>query len=413
MSSTITTTDAATGITTKDSIVDYLGGHSVDNVTSPSTDTGQLEQEWTLKETVSATDAQGNQVGSTVTTTDTGSDTESELNGVVTDPGGANTHTVSTLTAAAAAAHAPPDTSSDTNTPPSQNYDIKQAILGVEISITELKKQVAKRQADLATTRGLILTADKFEKYSLWQDEKALTKKLADFQPFAAKQIAEWEKQIGDLNALLPPEEQPARLQVAPLEVVDINAAGRPGFWVGQIPVYGKAKHAAVSFSQGTPSGAIEGVGYSILAVTDVTLIRSLGTAVAKGGARLFARNVATSSADDIAKAVAQKAAPNRLHGPADLERISRIRSNLGVGKGRNIAFGEGHINGKDFGEVLGVSGRNTPGVQMPSQRIFRTGVDEFDRAFDGEVFVLENFARRLTPTDCRYDSAHFGAYLL
>lgn len=92
--------------------------------------------------------------------------------------------------------------------------------------------------------------------------------------------------------------------------------------------------------------------------------------------------------------------APNRLHGPADLERISRIRSDLGVGKGRNIAFGEGHINGKDFGEVLGVSGRNTPGVQMSSQRIFRTGVDEFDRAFDGEVFVLENFARRLKPTD-------------
>jgi hypothetical protein len=95
-----------------------------------------------------------------------------------------------------------------------------------------------------------------------------------------------------------------------------------------------------------------------------------------------------------------EEVAPSRLHGPADLERISRIRSDLGVGKGRNIAFGEGHINGKDFGEVLGVSGRNTPGVQMPSQRIFQTGVDRYDRAFDGDVFVLENIARRLKPTD-------------
>ena len=48
-----------------------------------------------------------------------------------------------------------------------------------------------------------------------------------------------------------------------------------------------------------------------MLAVTEVTLIRSLGTAVAKGGARLFARNVANSSVDHAVKSVAQKAAEN------------------------------------------------------------------------------------------------------
>ena len=94
------------------------------------------------------------------------------------------------------------------------------------------------------------------------------------------------------------------------------------------------------------------------------------------------------------------KRAPDRLHSPADKKRIADIRSKLGIGKKRNIAFGEGHINGKDFGEVLGVSGKNTPGVGMPANRIFTTGIDEFDRAFDAEVFVLENFASRLNPND-------------
>ncbi|MFN6205569.1 MAG: deaminase domain-containing protein [Planctomycetota bacterium] len=36
----------------------------------------------------------------------------------------------------------------------------------------------------------------------------------------------------------------------------------------------------------------------------------------------------------------------------------------------------------------------------MPSDRIFKTGIDEFDRAFDAEVFVLENLARKLKPGD-------------
>jgi len=49
-----------------------------------------------------------------------------------------------------------------------------------------------------------------------------------------------------------------------------------------------------------------------------------------------------------------------------------------------------------DFGEILGISGRNTPGTTMPANRLFKTGVVGHPRNFDAEVFVVENLARKL-----------------
>ena|GEM_PF-3071279 len=85
----------------------------------------------------------------------------------------------------------------------------------------------------------------------------------------------------------------------------------------------------------------------------------------------------------------------------ADRDRIEKIRSSLGIGNKRNIAFAEGYVGGKSIGEIIGISGESTPGVLMPLQRTFATGVDQFDRAFDAEVFVLEKLSQKIKPTDC------------
>lgn len=63
-------------------------------------------------------------------------------------------------------------------------------------------------------------------------------------------------------------------------------------------------------------------------------------------------------------------------------------------------AFAEGQVDGRTIGQIVGVSGRNTPGVKIPGNRTFKTGVDGFDRAFDTEVAVFENLATKLRPGD-------------
>ena len=88
--------------------------------------------------------------------------------------------------------------------------------------------------------------------------------------------------------------------------------------------------------------------------------------------------------------------AATQLH----IDRAATIRTQLGIGKTRNIAFAEGQVGGRTIGEIVGVSGKNTPGVKIPSNRTFKTGVDGFDRAFDAEVAVFENLARKLRPGD-------------
>ena len=85
-----------------------------------------------------------------------------------------------------------------------------------------------------------------------------------------------------------------------------------------------------------------------------------------------------------------------------DVARLQSIRSSLDITSNnqlrRNVAFGEGHVDGVELGEIVGVSGARGPGIDIPENRIFQTGVDRHPRHLDSEVFVLENIARRLTP---------------
>ena len=86
----------------------------------------------------------------------------------------------------------------------------------------------------------------------------------------------------------------------------------------------------------------------------------------------------------------------------ADLDRLAQIRNDLGLTSNnalsRNVAYAEGYVDGADIGEIVGVSGQKGPGVAMPESRVFTTGVDQYPRDLDLEVFVLENLAQKLSP---------------
>jgi hypothetical protein len=150
LTETDSVTDPTTGITTTHTISDSVGGKSsdieVDSDTKTTTSTGAttdipsltdsatLEQDWSLSETVSQTDANGNPVTTSTTTSDVGSDTEIEQNGVITDPGGTNTHTVTPDSTSGQTPPQPPGqpTSPTTAEPPSVNA-IQQEIAGLQL----------------------------------------------------------------------------------------------------------------------------------------------------------------------------------------------------------------------------------------------------------------------------------------
>lgn len=75
-----------------------------------------------------------------------------------------------------------------------------------------------------------------------------------------------------------------------------------PGFWVALIPVYGSGKSAAYNFQEGNYGW---GTFYTVLAVTDVFLVRSLvtsgGKIVWKGGSMLLARRAAAKEGVSVA----------------------------------------------------------------------------------------------------------------
>ena len=312
-----TKTDPATGNTTTISIVDWLGGKGKDTEGDSDTkvtvaggtttdipvigDSGQLEEGWSLSETVGQRDSGGNLISPSVTTTNVGSDIVTLLNGVSTDPGGTNTNTVTngttstttTTTATAAAAGAPSGGNGMTNAAPPGVDDIHYLIIRAQGIILTLKKQVAEAEAmKLAIEKSWVAVFG----YTAWQKEELA--RLDIVQKGSSAAIAELEAKLDNENLKLAVEDQSfLNLKYQPLEVVDINAAGRPGFWVSIIPVYGSAANAAASFNEGTVSGAAWGTGFTLLAFSDILLVRSAGTALFKGGAKLFAQKATVDTA--------------------------------------------------------------------------------------------------------------------
>ena len=105
--------------------------------------------------------------------------------------------------------------------------------------------------------------------------------------------------------------------------------------------------------------------------------------------------------AREVADGVPNRTVPDEILDQADLNRFTNLRNDLGITSNnqlrRNIAVGEGNVDGIDIGEIIGVSGRRGPGVEMPENPIFTTTTVGHARNLDSEVFVLENLAQRLT----------------
>ncbi len=103
--------------------------------------------------------------------------------------------------------------------------------------------------------------------------------------------------------------------------------------------------------------------------------------------------------ADDFA---ANRIVPDEFLDQVDLDRFANLRNDLGITSNnqlrRNVAVGEGYVDGADIGEIIGVSGWRGPGVEMPENPIFTTTTVGHPRDLDSEVFVLETLAQRLTP---------------
>ncbi|GEM_PF-1017100 len=82
-------------------------------------------------------------------------------------------------------------------------------------------------------------------------------------------------------------------------------------------------------------------------------------------------------------------------------QHINFIMKNLGVGIRRNIAYAEGKIGGNTI-RVVGISGETDRlyVTESPINRQYVTQVvDDFSRAFDSEVKILEDIAARYKST--------------
>ncbi|MCG7521618.1 DUF637 domain-containing protein [Ruegeria sp. Ofav3-42] len=140
-------------------------------------------------------------------------------------------------------------------------------------------------------------------------------------------------------------------------------------------------------------------------------VIFEVGTAGAgtlvKFGGKTFLRvgdNLLEATADGAGgyKVATNRIVPDEILDQADLDRFANLRNDLGLTSNnqlrRNVAVGEGYVDGVNIGEIIGVSGRRGPGVEMPENPIFTTTTVGHPRNLDSEVFVLENLAQRLTP---------------
>jgi len=81
---------------------------------------------------------------------------------------------------------------------------------------------------------------------------------------------------------------------------------------------------------------------------------------------------------------------------------LAFIRGDVGAKRNQNVAYIEGEINGESYYSV-GVSGtgKNTPvgTAAAPATRVFSTMIVGYDRLFDSEVKILEEFALKYNTT--------------
>jgi RHS repeat-associated protein len=124
-----------------------------------------------------------------------------------------------------------------------------------------------------------------------------------------------------------------------------------PGFWESLIPIWGSARSAGAAFRKGDYGW---GVFHTVMAVSDIFLVKSLVTAggklLAKGGATLFSKGAAAGSSKQVARKFAEEAvvvapgaAQATLRAPATVAEKAAVENFLrrgleSAGKQRTVA---------------------------------------------------------------------------
>ena len=88
--------------------VPFVFSNGTKTHTPANGDTGQSKEAWSLKDITSQSSASGNQIGVVVTSTDTGTDSQTELNGIETEQGVTDSSSITTSPARTAPPSAPP-----------------------------------------------------------------------------------------------------------------------------------------------------------------------------------------------------------------------------------------------------------------------------------------------------------------
>src|SRR5262249_7110528 len=138
-----------------DSETDVISAAGVETDTPIEDEAGVLQQAWSQTETTSQADASGNQIGTVTTTTNSGSDTETEANGVVSDPGAVTSQPTSTPAAATSPPPAPTipgpgelltaaqnNGANQAGTPPNGNSSPPQSENAIQDAIVQLQLQI-------------------------------------------------------------------------------------------------------------------------------------------------------------------------------------------------------------------------------------------------------------------------------
>lgn len=78
------------------------------------------------------------------------------------------------------------------------------------------------------------------------------------------------------------------------------------------------------------------------------------------------------------------------------LEKVKDIRKEFNISKKKNIAFADFEIQGQKWVRKAHSSEVSKNGTApIPEKRFFKTGKDSYERAFDSEVKILEEFASK------------------
>jgi hypothetical protein len=78
------------------------------------------------------------------------------------------------------------------------------------------------------------------------------------------------------------------------------------------------------------------------------------------------------------------------------LQKVKEFRQEFGIGNRRNVGVADIEANGEKWTRVAHSQDQSKKGTSpVPTKRFFKTDVDGYNRAFDSEIKILEEFASK------------------